>query len=573
MKCIQVKKHLYSYTDNTSDDNLRNSIETHLNECQSCMSEYDSIKSILGLMHQLPVPEKNNQQWQSMQQSILSQIAKNNDKFSIYKNKYLHFIPRTFSKWAVAALLVFSIVSIFTISLSLNSQSGFENLFSLPRIVDVQGLAYSQNLSDSGLSKPIDLKSNHISGNIIKTSSQATLKLQTDDKSFLDISENTSIHINECSIKKQLFTLKQGKVTANVGKRKSGQIYQIQTPNATCEVIGTRFSLSYENQSDTLKSKTILYVLEGKVLFRITNGRSVFVDSGETAVATSDTIFPLTQNGYLKTSIKSSENYLKDRIKNTKGSSSISKQPCKYPKTDLYSSITSLIDSGDLDKAILELSKIYSNPNKSNEMRIYAMQKEAWCWKMKKNYSKSIALFQRIIKEAESSKQKESALFQIASIRHLEMNDFDGAIKDLQQYINDFPHGIWAEEVTFTLAELLHLKKNHLKAADIYKSIVINYPKSSKFENALYSLARLYSRDLSDCDRAVEIYSRLETQFPNGSYTEDALFWKAECLFLQKRITQSLSAFQQYLQKYPNGKWVTEARIRSGISVTAGAAQ
>jgi TolA-binding protein len=89
-------------------------------------------------------------------------------------------------------------------------------------------------------------------------------------------------------------------------------------------------------------------------------------------------------------------------------------------------------------------------------------------------------------------------------------------------------------------------------------------------ESVLYSLARIYSRDMQDCDKALSIYSQIESEFPNSNFAEDALFWKAECLFQLKRISQSVSAYKQYLTRYPDGKWVTEAQIRSGYKITAG---
>ncbi len=231
---------------------------------------------------------------------------------------------------------------------------------------------------------------------------------------------------------------------------------------------------------------------------------------------------------------------------------------------------SALMESGNLDEAIEELRKIYSTLDHPQNIRIKALQKEARCWEMKKDYPQAVKTLQQILNQTDSDNQREYALFQIASIQRNEIHDFNAAILSLKQYLSDFPQGIWAEEACVTLAELYQLQKNYPKASELYHKFISQYPKSIRMESVLYSLARIYSRDMQDCDKALSIYSQIESEFPNSNFAEDALFWKAECLFQLKRISQSVSAYKQYLTRYPDGKWVTEAQIRSGYKITAG---
>lgn len=578
MKCLEAKNYLHKLAGNSLSSNveIKDAIEFHLTECPKCFQEFNALQTMLKLMHQLPVPEKSDQQWQSLQDSIilaLDNASSSNSSLSA-RNQLFTFPTLSVRKWAIAALIVISTVSVVTyFALSSVKQNAVTTQnTSLPKIIDINGEAYSIN---SSTQKPLDIQNAELNGNILRTASKASLRIQTDHKSFIDIAENSSLQINKCSEKEQLFTLKQGIVTAQVGKRKTDQIYRISTSNAICEVIGTRFRLSCENQADSEKCITTLYVLQGKVLFRLANGTSSQVDSGYSAVAKNNTIISLTadnqktrdsnlpeKHNVLKTGQKHSRNTVEFSVhdsltKNTK-------------KSGTLSSVSSLIESGKLDEAIAELRKIQFNRNIAPGILVSALQKEALCWKMKKDYSQAIKVLEAILKTECPDDQKESALFQIASIRRSELNDFDAAINDLIQYTTLYPNGILAEEASFTLAELYQLKKNYDNAIKVYRTIIDKYPQSTRFETALYSLARIYSSSMNDCDHALGIYSRIELQFPDGILAEDASFWKAECLFQQKKINQSIAAYHQYLQKYPNGKWVTEARLRSGSDATAG---
>jgi TolA-binding protein len=229
-----------------------------------------------------------------------------------------------------------------------------------------------------------------------------------------------------------------------------------------------------------------------------------------------------------------------------------------------------LIDAGEFENALHKIDKTLANQTVVKNLKGILLQKKALCLRRLKKYEESITVLQTILNGPFKKEQKESAVFQSASINRNELHNFDAAISDLRRYTHDYPDGIWSEEVHYTLAELLHLKKDFDGAVSVYKKTIDTFSKSPRSESALYSLASLYSRDLSDCNRALNTYIRLETDFPESKFSEDASFWKADCLFSQGRISQALKAYREYLDKYPKGKWVAEARARVKTTATVG---
>ena len=450
------------------------------------------------------------------------------------------------------------------------------------------------------------------SGKKVRTSENSALNFQVDKISSIDLMKNTSLEIVSCTEDVQVFKLEQGDLLAQVGKSSSGRVFRVETPNASCEIVGTRFSISVYQDTTFLQVISVLSVFEGRVKFTAANGKEVFVDSGQFVKAINDSCGSAisfdqkaktvkTKSVYafqiithpasalveidgqyagitpLKGSALQGEHQIsitRNGYRSWSGKINLSKTTNKKFEIALESEIISpsdqaeltvvsaLIESGHIDSALYQLREIYLKSSVSDNLRAAALKKTAMCYKLSGKTHEAIATLESIVKGPFSDNYKESALFQIASLRSSEFSDYVGAIKDLQKYIKDYPEGIWAEEAHFNLAELLYIQKNYRGSVSTYKRIISDYPNSSRISDALYSLAKIFSRDLDDCENALKLFGRVETDFPKCKFAEDAVFWKADCLLRQGRATQAIEEYGKYLSKYPEGKWVAEAGAR-----------
>jgi TolA-binding protein len=115
----------------------------------------------------------------------------------------------------------------------------------------------------------------------------------------------------------------------------------------------------------------------------------------------------------------------------------------------------------------------------------------------------------------------------------------------------------------YSLTEILHEKKDYSGEAAIYSKYIETFGSAEGNQRAVYALAKLYSSELHDCSRALGLFTHLAETYPNGQYTEDALFWKANCLHVQGMANQAIRAYREYLEKYPAGKWSMDAKART----------
>lgn len=571
MKCQEFKKFLKHNPVLLADTALTHDFQDHMQNCAICQHEYRACKTMLSKLRTTPVPQKSTEEWKNIHDSIINKI----EAISSTDRKTIPFRFRTIYPYAVAALLLLSFFSFYMLKIQPNSNN-HTTLAESPKIIDLQGSAFT-SLSDIDQNRPLNLKTEISEGNILKTGSGSSLILQLDQASIINLKESSSLAISTYNKTKQLYTLDKGQIDVQVSKRKPEQTFKIITPNASCQVVGTRFNVSVNNNPSTGQIITTLTVNEGRVLFSISDSLKVYVDSGKTISAVDKTL--LTASRTIDSMVPNKTTRKKaakeDSPVNKLDNHSFDNTPAEThsgQNSQNLDQINHLINSGNLDEALKMLSDLGSSPSISAHLKINVLQKKAVCWKRKHEFKKAINVLDSIfISHAATKSQKETALFQIASIRQSDLNDFSTAIEDLKRYLEIFPDGIWAEETMYSLAELYYLKKQFSESAQMYRKFVNTFSRSTRLENAIYTLARIYSNNLNNCDNALNLYVRLENEFPKSELTDDAVFWKAECLYHQGRINQALDAFRDYLDKYPTGKWITDAKTRVASTVTAGA--
>ena len=578
MNCTQAHKLLHDHARGTLDKTTSACVESHIQQCPDCAEKLQDFKSIFPALKTMPVPVNSPEYWNQMHSDILARIkGPQNQQISAKKSPaFSLFAAKQKVHWAVAALLVLSVISL-SLLITLTNRSGpiiTETVF--PRVIQLHGNVFTDNSNNLLRS---DKQLQLVSGTTLRTSEQSSVLLQTDSNSTIEIIRNSDIVLLDCTEKKQSFKLNEGELVADVGKRMPGQVFKIETPNARCLVVGTRFRVSTQSDPLSLKTTTILSVYEGRVQFDA-GGKTVSVDAGYSISALEDSIGVQSRIHPVSSSKKETaatfkraeSKRLTKKQKRTidSGCEKIADAETNSEKQLLLKAL-SYIDSGKINQALHELEKIYQNESHSAEARATALRKASLCYSITRQFEKSIQMLERILSSPFPGSLKESALYELISIQNTRLHDYESAIRNMKRYLDTYPSGIWSEEVHFSLAELFYLRKEYQAAAEVYDSVLRKFHQSSRTKYALYSLARIHSRDLQDCAKSLPLFSRIQSDFPESDFAEDALFWKADCLYRMGRITQAIAEYATYLKRYPQGKWAAEASLRSNRTETAGA--
>jgi tetratricopeptide (TPR) repeat protein len=92
------------------------------------------------------------------------------------------------------------------------------------------------------------------------------------------------------------------------------------------------------------------------------------------------------------------------------------------------------------------------------------------------------------------------------------------AIATLDSLINQFPQHEVIDEAYYLKAKVYQRMRNFEKSIESYQYIVDNYYYDILADNALYSIANIYEKELKNTDKALELYKQVMVDFPSSIY-------------------------------------------------------
>lgn len=572
MDCKNVHSHAHDLIDGRCTLAESQEVSSHLHGCAACTEYVNSLQLLKKSLGEFPVPGKRAEQWDAIELSILKEIGKVNTVKQFSTPKYRHPL-------AAAAVLLLTVVSLYFIVQNYVSQQHQFNVSPFPAIVNVQG-----KMTKNGQAYEVSgKKSTVIAGEEIVTASGSKVIIKSDSGSTLTIGQNSKIAVTHYSKKNQTYLLERGAVDVEVSKRTSGQLFLVKTPNAVCEVVGTKFSVDVKTTDKGLQ--TILKVVEGCVKLKAHDGDSVFVNYG-TEQSITNGVFDYSnvgnqvhreQDSRIESCSSAVINTTEKPTPVKNGGKDISVSSSSAPESirdDMAQSklrdATLLFESGKSVEALAVLDTLSASGSLAQDLQYDVFMKKARILKMLKKFNDACEMYSKIADGNFRNEQKGNAVYQAAVVKATELRDIDGAIEGYRRYIHEFKDGLMIPEAYYSLGDLYHSRKQFAEEAKLYKEFIEKFSDIAGIERAIYTLAQLYSTEMGDCARSVGLFTHLGDKYPDGYYTEDALFWKASCLQSEGRAVQAIDAYKKYIEKYPQGRWAAEARERSAGSESVG---
>lgn len=560
MNCKSVCKLLDEYIDKYCDDTSAAQVRAHLDKCEICSNEYETRLQLRAAMRSFPVPARADAQWRKIENFVLNEIG------HVDQEKIVPFKKTVSIQLRVAAVLVlvlFAAIPFIRNHMS-NHHSDSQLASVLPQLVSAQGTVSLNGVLYSDVNKKLDI------GSVISTNSGSQVVIQADSGSHIKLAEKSSVRVRSFSKKNQTFQLDYGAVSVHVAKRKADQLFSVKTQNAVCEVVGTRFLVEFTG--DSLAPSTVLSVKEGCVRFRTLDGNAVLVNSGErcsisgTAIGKKVVEGAVTQTKADSVSKKSIESVIQNHDKKMfaekRGFSSV--QP--LPVSDYINSTSeadSLIEKEKFPEALLSIEKVITSSLLKPDQLYDATMKKVRIMKRLQRYEDAAVLLGNVAAGDFRKEYCGNALYQLAMLQAKELKKNEKAIETLRKYISVHSDGVMISDAYYSLAELLHGKKDFKSEATVYNQYIESFGTTEGAQRAVYALASLYSKELNDCNRALGLFTHLEESNPKGEYAEDALFWKANCLNAQGKANLAIAAYKEYLERYPAGRWVMDAKART----------
>lgn len=114
----------------------------------------------------------------------------------------------------------------------------------------------------------------------------------------------------------------------------------------------------------------------------------------------------------------------------------------------------------------------------------------------------------------------------------------------------------------FTEASELESKKEFQRSAELYESVVNQFPASAYAESSLTRLSVLYNNELKDARLAIHTYQRCYTMFPSSPQAPNMLFLSGFVYNNElRRIDSARMIYETFLQKYPTHELAPSAKF------------
>ncbi len=198
-----------------------------------------------------------------------------------------------------------------------------------------------------------------------------------------------------------------------------------------------------------------------------------------------------------------------------------------------------------------------------------------------------IKVMQNLISNYPKSSYLDDAIYETARTYSL-IGEFDKSLQAYDKIINEYPSGSYYRKALVGKGLVQYNKKEDSKAIETYKSVISQFPNSSEAAEALSGMKVIYvnngdaqgyldyvkgipSASISvaasdsltyhaaenkymkgDCAGSMTSFSDYLSKYPNGFFSINATFYKAECDYREKRFDQAITGYQFVVNKPRN---------------------
>ena len=196
---------------------------------------------------------------------------------------------------------------------------------------------------------------------------------------------------------------------------------------------------------------------------------------------------------------------------------------------------------------------------------IYALYQKAIIEGLRGKTTNKILALDNIVEDYPSSEYADNALLQLG-ITYLEIGKNEQATQPLRKLTSEYPNSPLMNQALIKLGLITYNQGNLPTAINYYKQVFSHNPNAIEAQAALTALEEIYVDDLSKPD---EYFAFLET-VPGYSVEEDEKeainFKTAESQYENGNYEKAITAYTNYLRKYPRGRNLLTAYYHRGES-------
>ncbi len=196
---------------------------------------------------------------------------------------------------------------------------------------------------------------------------------------------------------------------------------------------------------------------------------------------------------------------------------------------------------------------------------VYALYQKAIIEGLRGNTVDKIVALEDIVEKYPNSEYTDEALLQLG-ITYQEMGNLAEATEPLKQLVNDFKgKSRNINQALIRLGLITYNQGSPETALNYYKRVFDNNPTAKESEDALAAVKEIYIDDLGRTDEYFAFLRSIDMNVDDAQ-KEEVAFKAAESQFENANYERAITAFDQYLSQYPNGRNSLVGRYYRGES-------
>ncbi|MCT4591689.1 MAG: tetratricopeptide repeat protein [Carboxylicivirga sp.] len=190
----------------------------------------------------------------------------------------------------------------------------------------------------------------------------------------------------------------------------------------------------------------------------------------------------------------------------------------------------------------------------------YALFQKAFCLGLMRQYEQKINVLENMVSRYPESPYVDDALYETGR-SYVAVNNNDRAIYYYKSTKEKYPKGSYAKKAMLQLGLVYYNSNDNRNSMTFYKRVVNEFPGTPEAEDALNGIRNIYM-DNNDLNGYMKYTSSLGSFARVDEREQDSLtFVSAERFYMQSDCSRAISHFKNYLNKFPEGKYVLNAHF------------
>ena len=193
----------------------------------------------------------------------------------------------------------------------------------------------------------------------------------------------------------------------------------------------------------------------------------------------------------------------------------------------------------------------------------YALYQAGMCYGLLGKYNEKVITLAKLINDYSNSPYLDDALYEQGNA-YMQMQEYDMAEVDFQRIINDFPKSKYVPDAYMAMGLIYFNKGDFDKSKEYYQAVVDNFRGTKYFNEALQILKNIYVEQGKVNDYTNFLENKGLDNYINKAEEDSLTYVAAEKVYLEGDFAKAKDMFIDYLNRFPQGKYVANANFYIG---------